>query len=90
MALDVSWSIRIPTEKQAPSPIAPSTPNTPTAPSANRLRPIIRRLWTALVNAVSGPGLNGGGIDESAFPSGFIAPYGRGSRQVRNLWHMPF
>jgi hypothetical protein len=30
------------------------------------------------------------GIDETAFPSGFNVPYRRGSRQVRNLWHLPF
>lgn len=46
--------------------------------------------WRQLVNAISGPGLEGGGIDEGAFPSGFAAPYKQGSRQVRNLWHEPF
>jgi hypothetical protein len=51
----------------------------------------LRRIWSALVTVVSGPGLGAsGGIDDSAMPSGFIVPYGRGSRQVRNLWHQPF
>jgi hypothetical protein len=59
-----------------------------------RIRPHIRRaskrIWTFLVDAISGPGLDGGGIDESAFPSGFMTPHRRGNRQVRNLWHEPF
>ena len=43
------------------------------------------------MEVISGPGLGvSGGIDDSAMPSGFMAPYGRGSRQVRNLWHQPF
>ena len=31
-----------------------------------------------------------GGLDDAAMPSGYAAPYRRGSRQVRNLWHIPF
>ena len=55
------------------------------APDAGEHRSFVRRLWSKLVSVLSGPGL-----DDSAFPSGFMAPYGRGSRQVRNLWHQPF
>ena len=56
------------------------------------LRSISKRIWTFLVVAISGPGLGEEfkTIDETAMPSGFIAPYKSGSRQVRNLWHMPF
>jgi hypothetical protein len=42
-------------------------------------------VWRLLVNAISAPG-----IDETMLPSSFEAPYGRGSRQIRSLWHMPF
>ena len=55
------------------------------APRGGRLRPIFRGVWRFMVNALSGPGL-----DDSKLPSSFEAPYGRGSRQVRSLWHMPF
>ena len=41
-----------------------------------------------LVNAISGSADTG--IDESAFPSSFQGAYGRGSRQIRSLWHQPF
>ena len=68
---------------------APIHVEEPSGPS--RLRPILKRIWSLLVVAVSGPGLGAsGGIDDSAMPSGFMAPYRRGSRQVRNLWHLPF
>jgi len=60
------------------------------APVAAGLGRTWRRLRVAVIDALSGPGLGGGGIDESAFPSGFIVPYAKGSRQVRNLWHLPF
>ena len=55
------------------------------SPRGRRLRRVGRGIWRFLVNAISGPGL-----DDSALPSSFEAPYGRGSRQVRSLWHMPF
>ena len=54
-------------------------------PRGGRLRPGFRRVWRLIVNALSGPGL-----DDSALPSSFEAPYGRGSRYVRSLWHIPF
>jgi hypothetical protein len=54
-------------------------------PGGGRLRAVGRGIWRLLVNAISGPG-----IDESKLPSSFEAPYGRGSRQIRSLWHMPF
>jgi len=31
-----------------------------------------------------------GALNDEAMPSGYAAPYRRGSRQVRNLWHIPF
>ncbi len=58
---------------------------TPRAPRGRRLRSVGRGIWRILVNVISGPGL-----DDSALPSSFEAPYGRGSRQIRSLWHMPF
>ena len=52
---------------------------------------VAKRIWSALVTLISGPGLGAtGGINDEAMPSGFMAPYRRGSRQVRNLWHLPF
>jgi hypothetical protein len=44
-----------------------------------------------VVYVVSGPGLGATGeIDDSALPSGFEAPYRRGSRQIRSLFHAFF
>ena len=89
MAVDVNRMARIAIEEPRVRVEEPSPPQT--APRPSRLRSVLRRLWSALVTAVSGPGLGvSGGIDDSAMPSGFIVPYGRGSRQVRNLWHLPF
>ena len=64
----------------------------PTPPVAPRLRRVGKRIWHLLVVAISGPGLGEEywTIDESAMPSGFKAPYGRGSRYVRNLKHALF
>ena len=75
MLSDVNRAARITIEKPRPS----------------RLRSLLKRVWSLLVVTVSGPGFGvSGGIDYSAMPSGFMAPYRRGSRQVRNLWHLPF
>ena len=76
MLSDVNRAARVTIEEQCPS----------------RLRSILKRVWHVLVIAFSGPGLGeeSGVIDDSAMPSGFMAPYRRGSRQVRNLWHLQF
>jgi hypothetical protein len=89
MTVELSWSIRL----TPPEPVAASTdkttePGVPGPARFSRLRPIGRRLWTFLVDAISGPADHG--IDDSAFPSGYAMPHGRGSRAVRNLWHQPF
>jgi hypothetical protein len=52
------------------------------------LRSICQRAWSAGVRIVWDD--TAGGIDETALPSGFAAPQRRGSRMVRNLWHIPF
>jgi len=88
-------SVRVATETRDAAPSVHRSENpsgsAPAAPRPSRLRSISKRIWTFLVEVISGPGLGvSGGIDDSAMPSGFMAPYGRGSRQVRNLWHQPF
>jgi hypothetical protein len=86
MLSDVNRAARITIEE-------PGTPTSPpqSTPRPSRLRSLLKRVWSLLVVTVSGPGLGvSGGIDDSAMPSGFMAPYRRGSRQVRNLWHLPF
>jgi len=72
-------------------------PNSPeAAPEPSRLRSLsngaLRWIWHQLVVAFSGPGLqdNQRGIDETQMPSGFIVPYKKGSRHVRNLSHLLF
>ena len=82
MALQVAFSS--PLSRRSPIVVADSKPSQKT-PSGRRLRAVGRGLWRLLVNALSGPGL-----DDAALPSSFEAPYGRGSRQIRSLWHMPF
>jgi hypothetical protein len=52
-------------------------------------RLVVRKLRDALKSAVFGPDLPGG-INDEALPSGFIAPYKKGSRHVRNLGHIDF
>jgi hypothetical protein len=51
---------------------------------ADRLRSIWRRVRESRVLS------EGSGIDDTALPSGYAAPYRKGSRAVRNLWHLPF
>ena len=46
----------------------------------------LRAFVMRMVRAARKPG----GIDDEALPSGFLAPYKKGSRQVRNLWHIHF
>ena len=54
-----------------------------------RLKLVVRKVFDVLKSAVYGPDLPGG-IDQEMLPSGFIAPYKKGSRQVRNLGHIDF
>ena len=85
MAVDVTWFAPIAVDKPEPKTSVPNQ-----TPSARLPRRIGKGLWNVLVNVISGPGLDGGGIDESAFPSSFKAPYGKGSRQIRSLEHLFF
>lgn len=87
MAVDASLMARIPVEQPATPKIArPALPNP--APVRRIVRSAAKLIWHWIVVALSGEGTEG--IDESQFPSGFTAPYARGSRMVRNLWHIPF
>ena len=54
---------------------------------AGKVQSICQRAWSAAFRVIWG---DTGGIDETAFPSGYAAPQRRGSRMVRNLWHIPF
>ena len=54
---------------------------------ASKARSICQRAWAAAVRVVRD---DRGGIDDTALPSGYAAPYRRGTRLVRNLWHIPF
>jgi hypothetical protein len=89
MAVDVNRMAQVGVEQpriQVEQPRA-SRPS----PVRRILMSVAKRVWSALVVLISGPGLGAsGGIDDEAMPSGFMAPYRRGSRQVRNLWHLPF
>jgi hypothetical protein len=91
MTVYVNVAARIPVESEGPVLVpAEVREPSPEPPLVRYTRSVGKWLWRQLVNAISGPGLEGGGIDESAFPSGFNVPYKQGSRQVRNLWHEPF
>jgi len=52
------------------------------------VRSVCQSVWRAAVRVIWDDTV--GGIDETALPSGFAAPQRRGSRMVRNLWHIPF
>jgi hypothetical protein len=54
---------------------------------AGRVRAVSQRVLAAALHVLLD---DTGGIDDTALPSGFAAPYQRGSRAVRNLWHIPF
>jgi hypothetical protein len=54
---------------------------------AGKVRAVCQRALAAALHVVLD---DAGGIDDAALPSGFAAPYQRGSRLVRNLWHIPF
>jgi len=87
MVVDVSLTARIPVEQPVTPQVArPDIPNP--APIRKFGRAAARKIWHLLVVAISGEGT--AGIDESQFPMGFMAPYKKGSRTVRNLWHQPF
>jgi len=53
---------------------------------AGNVRSICQRAWSAAWRVIWD---DTGGIDETALPSGYAAPQRRGSRMVRNLWHIP-
>jgi hypothetical protein len=59
----------------------------PGAPIISRVQSICQRVWGAATRVIWE---DAGGIDDSALPAGFAAPYRRGSRSVRSLWHIPF
>ena len=62
-------------------------PNPATGAFLGRItRSVCRRAWRAASLILWG---DLRGIDESAFPSGYATPHRRGSRMVRNLWHLP-
>jgi hypothetical protein len=87
MSVDVSLMARIPVEQpSAPKIARPTIPNP--APIRRFAVSVSRKIWHLLVVAISGEGT--AGIDESQLPMGFEAPYKKGSRTVRNLWHQPF
>ena len=55
----------------------------------NRIKSAAHKVWGLLARLVRWT-RKPGGIDDEALPSGFIAPYKKGSRQVRNLGHIDF
>jgi len=57
------------------------------APFIGIVRSISRGAWSLVTRVVWD---DSGGIDDTALPSGYSAPHRRGSRAVRNLWHIPF
>jgi hypothetical protein len=73
--------------KGDPGTPAPERGTTRRARVAGKQRSIVRRALRAAWRVIWD---DTGGIDETALPSGFTAPQRRGSRQVRNLWHIPF
>jgi len=66
----------------APKPVASTH-----AFFAGRVRSMWQRAWGTAWRVIWD---DTGGIDETALPSGYAAPQRRGSRMVRNLWHIPF
>ena len=53
------------------------------------IKRVARKVRSLLRSVVFGPDLPGG-INDEELPSGFITPYRKGSRQVRNLGHIDF
>jgi len=54
---------------------------------AGRVPSTFQRAWSVVWRVIWD---DTGGIDDTALPSGFEARQRRGSRMVRNLWHIPF
>jgi len=73
--------------KGDPGTPAPEPGTSRRARVAGKQRSMVRRALRAAWRVIWD---DTGGIDETALPSGFTAPQRRGSRQVRNLWHIPF
>jgi hypothetical protein len=94
MTVALNQSIRLVPPRDDTRPVEPGAPAAPASPRprGTRLRSVAKFIWHALVIAFSGPGLDeyDTGIDDSAMPSSFQAPYKNGSRQIRSLWHEPF
>ena len=66
----------------------PANPIASTGASVvGKVRSIFRRAWSVVWRVIWD---DTGGIDDTALPSGFEARQRRGSRMVRNLWHIPF
>jgi hypothetical protein len=72
---------------RGPSMPPPKPDTSKGAPLAGKVRLICKRAWSAAFRVIWD---DTGGIDETALPSGYAAPQRRGSRMVRNLWHIPF
>jgi len=72
---------------RGPSTPAPNPDASRRALAASKVRSICLHAWSAASRVIWD---DTGGIDETAFPSGFATPQRRGSRMVRNLWHIPF
>jgi len=87
MVVDVSLMAQVPVEQPSTPQIARRRMPSP-APIRRLAVSVSRKIWHLLVVAISGDGT--AGIDESQLPMGFMAPYKKGSRTVRNLWHQPF
>jgi hypothetical protein len=54
---------------------------------ASKGRSICQRAWAVAIRVLCD---DTGGIDDAKLASGYAAPHQRGSRMVRNLWHLPF
>ena len=72
---------------RGPSMPAPRPDTSRRAFVAGSVRSTLQRAWSAVWRVIWD---DTGGIDDTALPSGFEAPQRRGSRMVRNLWHIPF
>ncbi len=77
-------------ERKRMQPASPRTPMaSPPAPAllTRILRMLLKNTRGVILDVLYG---TGGGIDDTAMPSGYMAPHKKGSRGVRNLWHQPF
>lgn len=71
---------------RGPGAPAPKPDTSRGALVAGKVRSTFRGAWSATWRVIWD---DTGGIDETALPSGYAAPHRRGSRMVRNLWHIP-